>query len=395
MTTETVESVKHSASLEISDEEFMKQPSEVFLEDPKGSEENTSDKQQINPADQTAEEIAAAKTAANSEAQEQTDATANKEEVGQSDGDTQTKLEPSRDSDAEESLDTSNLNKSDTKGDTPDTKQFDYESAYKKVSEPFKANGVEMRVDNPEDMIKLMQKGAGYQKKMADLQPHLKVIKMLQNNNLLDEGKLHNLIDLANKDPKAIAKLIKESGLDPLDIDTEGAKDYQPKNHSVGDKEFALDSVLEDLKDSPTFTKTIDVLTKEWDPKSKTAVADTPEIITIIDSHMSNGVYDKVNTVMQQEKALGKLTGVSDLDAYMQITEHLERTGILKMAGSQGVNPSTVSSELEAKKLAEEAQRNKEREAAAPVNLAATKEKAKTAFLNLSDADFLKQGPPG
>jgi hypothetical protein len=164
MTTETVESVKHSASLEISDEEFMKQPSEVFLEDPKGSEENTSDKQQINPADQTAEEIAA-----NSEAQEQTDATANKEEVGQSDGDTQTKLEPSRDSDAEESLDTSNLNKSDTKGDTPDTKQFDYESAYKKVSEPFKANGVEMKVDNPEDMIKLMQKGAGYQKKMADL----------------------------------------------------------------------------------------------------------------------------------------------------------------------------------------------------------------------------------
>jgi hypothetical protein len=218
---------------------------------------------------------------------------------------------------------------------------------------------------------------------------------MLQNNNLLDEGKLHNLIDLANKDPKAIAKLIKESGLDPLDIDTEGAKDYQPKNHSVGDKEFALDSVLEDLKDSPTFTKTIDVLTKEWDPKSKTAVADTPEIITIIDSHMSNGVYDKVNAVMQQEKALGKLTGVSDLDAYMQITEHLERTGILKMAGSQGVNPSTVSSELEAKKLAEEAQRNKEREAAAPVKHAATKEKAKTAFLNLSDADFLKQGPPG
>lgn len=395
MTTDTAESKEATvAPLELSDEDFMNQPSEVFLEDPKGSEENAEDKQEIDPAGQTAEEIAAAKVAADSKAREQTDATTNKEEVGQPGGDTQTELETSQDGDAKESLDTSDQTSTDTKGDTPDTKEIDDESAYKKVFEPFKANGVEMKVDNPEDAIKLMQKGAGYQKKMADLKPHLKVIKMLQNNNLLEEDKLHNLIDLANKDPKAIAKLVKESGLDPLDIDTEGSADYQPKNHSVGDKEFALDTVLEDLKDSPTFTKTIDVLTKEWDPKSKTAVADTPEIITIIDNHMSNGVYDKVNAVMQQEKALGKLTGVSDLDAYMQITAQLQETGVLTTAGKQ-TDPATVSSDAKAIKLAEEAERTKAREAAAPVKHVATKEKAKTAFLNLSDDDFLKQGPPG
>ena len=376
MTTDTQGSVD---SLELSDEDFMNQPNEAFLEDPQGSEENAEGGKEI----------------ADSEAQEQTDATTNKEEVGQPTGDTQKELETSKDGDADESLDTSKKDSPDTKGDTQDTKEFDYESAYKKVMSPFKANGVEMKLDNPEDMIRLAQMGANYQKKMADMKPNLKVIKMLQNNDLLDEAKLHNLIDLANKDPKAIAKLIKESGLDPLDIDTDEAADYKPKNYSIGDKEYALDTVLEDLKDSPTFTKTIDVLTKEWDSKSKEVVSDTPVIISIIDSHMGSGVYDKVNAVMQQEKTLGRLVGVSDLDAYMQITEQLQSTGVLKLVGDKQANPSTVSSETEANKLAEEAQRIKEREAAAPVKHSTMKEKAKTAFLGQSDADFLKQGPPG
>ena len=36
--------------------------------------------------------------------------------------------------------------------------------------------------------------------------------------------KICNLIDISKKDPKAIAQLIKESGIDPLDIDTDEIK---------------------------------------------------------------------------------------------------------------------------------------------------------------------------
>ena len=129
------------------------------------------------------------------------------------------------------------------------------------------------------------------------------------------------LIDLSKKDPKAIAKLIQESDIDPLDIDKDVPTDYQPTDYSVTDKEYNLDAVLDEIKDSETFTKTIDVLTKDWDNKSKSIITDYPEIISVIDSHMNNGVFEKVNAVLQQEKALGKLVGIPDIDAYRQITD--------------------------------------------------------------------------
>ena len=112
---------------------------------------------------------------------------------------------------------------------------------------------------------------------------------MLENNELLDESKLNNLIDLSKKDPQAITKLIKESTLDPLEIDKDAPVDYQPTNYSISDKEYELDRVLDEIKNTNTFDKTIDVLTKDWDSDSKTAVSDNPEIISVINTHMGNG----------------------------------------------------------------------------------------------------------
>ena len=145
------------------------------------------------------------------------------------------------------------------------------------------------------------------------------VIKMLEKNELLDEAKLHNLIDLSKKNPKAIAKLIEESDVDPLDIDKDVPTDYQPTDYSVTDKEYNLDQVLDEIKDTDTFNRTINVLTKEWDTPSKTTISDNPEIISIVNTHMGNGVFDQVNSVLQQEKALGKLGGIADVEAYKQI----------------------------------------------------------------------------
>ena len=180
-----------------------------------------------------------------------------------------------------------------------------------------------MQVKDPQDIVRLMQMGANYQKKMAQLKPNLKLIKMLEKNELLDEAKLHNLIDLSKKDPKAIAKLIEESDIDPLDIDKDVSTDYQPTNYSVTDKEYHLDQILDEIKDTETFSKTINVLTKEWDAKSKSTITDYPEIIGIINTHMGNGVYEKVNAVLQQEKSLGKLNGISDVEAYREIAEYM------------------------------------------------------------------------
>ena len=373
-------------SLGLSDQEFLEKDPNDFLEpvEETGSEDNI----ETNTSDQTDDSEEASQEEV-SEAQEQTEVEATQDEVSQPEGDTQTEQEKSADSDTTESLDTSTDDSTDTKEDTPETTELDYKSAFKKVTSPFKANGVDMQVTDPNDIVRLMQMGANYQKKMSQLKPNLKLIKMLENNDLLNEARLNNLIDLSKKDPKAITKLIKESSIDPLEIDKDAPVDYQPTNYSVTDKEYELDRILDDIKHTKTFDKTIDTLTKDWDASSKELVSDNPEIIGVINTHMGNGVFDKVNSVMQQERTLGKLDGIPDVEAYRMIVEHMHKSGALIDTTKSPITASKVSSNSGQEA---DADRNKKRKAVAPVKQTATKTpKKEEDFLGLSDEEFMKK----
>ena len=373
-------------SLGLSDQEFLEKDPAEFLEpvEETGSEDN----KETNTSDQTDDSEEASQEEV-SEAQEQTEVEATQDEVSQPEGDTQTEPEKSTDSDTTESLDTSTDDSTDTKEDTPETTELDYKSAFKKVTSPFKANGVDMQVTDPNDIVRLMQMGANYQKKMAQLKPNLKLIKMLENNDLLNEARLNNLIDLSKKDPKAITKLIKESSIDPLEIDKDAPVDYQPTNYSVTDKEYELDRILDDIKHTKTFDKTIDILTKDWDASSKELVSDNPEIIGVINTHMGNGVFDKVNSIMQQERTLGKLDGIPDVEAYRMIVEHMHKSGALVDTTKSTTTASKVSSNSGQEA---DADRNKKRKAVAPVKQTATKTpKKEEDFLGLSDEEFMKK----
>tara|TARA_R110002096_G_scaffold364195_3_gene557296 strand:+ start:1248 stop:2399 length:1152 start_codon:yes stop_codon:yes gene_type:complete len=374
-------------SLNLSDEEFMNQDPAAFLAEPEGAEEAVDP--EIESVDEPTEDMP---PQGDSEAQEEPEFETEEEEVGDLDGDTQTEHEPFSEGEELESLDTSDEDSTDTEDDNPETTEFDYESAYKKVTKPFKANGAEMTVTDPDDIISLMQMGANYQKKMATMKPNLKMIKMLENAGLLDESKLNNLIDISKKDPKAVAKLIEESGIDPLDIDTADKSDYQPTDYSVSDKEYNLDQVLDGIKDTSTFSRTIDVLTKEWDTGSKSIISDNPEIISIINLHMENGVYDKVNAVMQQEKMLGKLAGVPDVKAYKTIAESMHQQGLLSQKNDSKGGSAKVSSETDDQSQAN-AERTKKRKAVAPVkqSKSVTKSEDSEDFLGLSDDEFMKK----
>ena len=366
-------------SLGLSDTEFLeKDPAELLAEENEVETNIETEEPEVPSVEE------------GSDAQEQTDVETNQDEVSQPEEDTQPEHEKSTDSDATESLDTSTEDSTDTKEDTPETKEFDYESAYKKVSEPFRANGVDIKVDDPEDIVRLMQMGANYQKKMAQLKPHLKIIKMLENNDLLKPGQLNNLIDVFKKDPKAIAKLVKESTLDPLDIDKDAPSDYEPNDYSVSDGEIELDQVLEDIKDTDTFNRTINVLTKSWDTASKQTISEHPEIIRIINSHMANGVFDKVDAVLQRDKALGKTEGLPDVEAYKQIADYMFKNGELHTNSPE--DKSKVSSKMTEVQEQANADRNKKRKAVAPVKQTTTKKAAPDGdFLGLSDEDFMKK----
>ena len=267
------------------------------------------------------------------------DADTDTEEDDESDTTDEDSTEDVQDEDKQEAV-------KDNKEEDVKDSELDYKAEYEKLIAPFRANGKDMQISNVDDAITLMQQGANYNKKMAGLKPNLKLMKMLENNELLDESKLAFLIDLNKKNPEAVQKFIKDSGLDPLEIDTEGNAEYTPGTYTVDDTEVELDSVLDDIRDTKSFNETIDIISNKWDASSKKVLLEQPSIIGIINEHVSNGVYAKITQVVENERMLGRLKNLSDLEAYRHIGDAIQAKG-----GFNKKEPTSKANEDAAKKV--------------------------------------------
>ena len=271
--------------------------------------------------------------------------------------------------------------------ETKETAEVDFEAAYKRITSPFKASKRMMQVDNIDDAIALMQKGADYHNKMKTIAPHLKMVSMLEKEGLLDQAKLNNLIDISKKDPKAIAQLIKDSGIDPLDIDTDEEVGYKPTEYGISDKEFQINQAIDDIRDTPSFDKTINVLAKEWDDESKKLISENPAIIGILNDHVYNGVYDRVQSVMDTERALGRLQ-MPDVEAYRQVAEHLFNSGAIVNEGQGNQSPNASVPKPKAR---DDVAIKQKRKAAASTKKTTTKNSTVPPnYLNMTDEEFLK-----
>ena len=270
--------------------------------------------------------------------------------------------------------------------------EIDYKVQYEALLSPFRANGKDIKVDTVEDARSLMQMGANYNKKMAALKPNLKVVKMLDNHGLLDEGKLSYLIDLSKKDPEAIKKLVKDSGLDPLDIDTDNIA-YKPNTYNVSDNEVALDGILDDIRDTSTFNTTIDIIGNKWDETSKDIIAKDPNIIKVINEHVGSGIFKKVSEVVERERILGRLSGLSDIEAYKQVGDAINSNGgfgdPVQATPTQPISTSKSNSVNKANNPVDPKLKDK-RKAAGSTKSKPSKSKAQFDVLNMSDEEFEK-----
>lgn len=207
---------------------------------------------------------------------------------------------------------------------------INYETFFKEVMKPFKANGKTVEPRSPEEVIRLMQMGAGFGRKLQDMQPHIKTLKMLEKENLLDPTELSYLIDLRNKNPDAIKKLIKDSNIDPLDLNIEDNVDYKPVNRSVSDAEVAFEDALANLKDRPNGSETIQIINQTWDKESLALVWEQPNLLDIFQTQRENGIYDKIVAEIEHRKVFGKIApNTPFIQAYTTVGDELHKSGAL------------------------------------------------------------------
>lgn len=278
---------------------------------------------------------------------------------------------------------------------------IDYKAAYEQLFAPFKANGREIKVTSVDDAIALMQMGANYNKKMAALKPNLRLMKMLENNGLLSEEKLSFLIDLDKKNPAAISRLVKDSGVDPLDLGAEQASAYKQTTYTVDDREVELDAVLDEIQSTPSYSKTLDVVSNKWDGPSKQTIATAPAILKVINAHMESGVYDVIAAEVENERLFGRLTGLSDIEAYRKVGDAIQARGgfnhlFAATADKQATTPASPVTPAPAPKTVDDGKLKDKKRAASSTRPVASVAPAAADFnpLALSDEEIAKMAVP-
>ena len=267
--------------------------------------------------------------------------------------------------------------------------EVDTSEEAKKLFEPFKANGRTMHIKNAEEGIRLMQLGAGFNTKMEELKPKMGILRTLEREGLLDNDKLAFLIDLHKKNPEAIGKLVKDSGVDPLELDDDKVAAYKPGNYATSEKELDLDATLDGLRHTKTYETLIDTVANKWDTKSKQVVGDNPVVLNLISSQMESGVYDRIMDEVTRQKALGQLSGVPLLQAYDLVGKELNDAGAFKdLVAEKPARKLVTPGKEKARAVREEDAAR--RKAAAPTRKtgAPAPKKPVTDVWSMSDAEF-------
>lgn len=260
----------------------------------------------------------------------------------------------------------------------------DYKAIYQRLfGSPIRAAGQDIKLNDPEEAISLIQKGVGFHSKMNRLHGELKYVEMLRNNGLLDEQKLSLLIDAQAGKPGAIKKLLDSAKVDPLTLDSAEASAYAPSDHRVSDEQVQFQSVVSDLSTNDA-GKQILSDAQGWDTATKAEIYRTPGVLQLLAEQKEMGRYDLIVAEVSRAKVLGQLPpGESFLQTYTRVGQQMMQ------AGRFGTSPPSTPTPVAQKTVTPPAPANsKKAAAAAPTRVSTPGAKPLPDIKEMDDAAF-------
>ena len=210
----------------------------------------------------------------------------------------------------------------------------------------FKANGREFKFTQDEmleQFPKIFGQAMDYTKKTQAMKPWRKTIDAIEQAKLGHED-INLMIDVMKGNKEAIAEVMKRTGVDSLEIDTENSK-YTPNDYGRDDKALAIKDIVEEISVDKEYEITHRVLSKEWDENSFREMTEDPDLIRLLHVDVKTGMFDKVQPIADKIKVLDR-GSKTDLEYY--------RLASIELAQQQ----------QEANRVAYEAERQKQERAA-------------------------------
>lgn len=228
-----------------------------------------------------------------------------------------------------------------------DAPTIDYAAEYAKlVGAPIKANGKEITLKSTDEVLRLVQQGANYNKRMEELKPARKAAAMLENAGLLgDEAAVSQMIDLYNGKHEAIAKMIKDLNIDIYALDLDSASKYTPTSHLQTDEQVIFQDTLKEVRSLEGGQEAM-TLIDSWDRESKELIWGNATAVRQIYDYKQSGVYDTVATEVERRKALGQIPpGTPFITAFTQVGNDLAAQAEAEAARTATVQQNTVAAE--------------------------------------------------
>lgn len=208
----------------------------------------------------------------------------------------------------------------------------------KEALAPLKANGRLYNLSSIDELRQLAQKGIGFTQKAQKLAQYNKYIKLLEENNLLDTNKLSFAVDLFKKDPKAISKLLRDTGIDPLEINPEDADNYKPIDYAGSEEKQALDNAIAQIQEFPDGQEFISDFARRIlnDKNAQEEVLKAPHIISQLYETKRIGLYDQVIAELDKQIALNPYyVNIPFLQAFSDIAGRIIQNQNIAKANAQ------------------------------------------------------------
>lgn len=267
---------------------------------------------------------------------------------------------------------------SEEDGAPSSTEELDVaEEAQLPQAHKFKANGKDYEFTSQElieQFPKVFGQAMDYTKKMQTIKPWRKTIDALDAAKLSHED-VSLMIDVFKGDKSAISEVIKRTGVDTLDLDTDEANPYVAKNYGRDDQTLAIQDVVDSISSDPEYVTTHTILSKEWDDSSWGVVAQSPEMIRLLHQDVKSGMYQQLQPLAEKVKVFSAGTK-SDLDCYKEAAQQFFKQKAARVAAEQQVaadKAQKAARQLEADKLQEIKAKAEQR---AATKKASTKRKA-------------------
>jgi len=310
------------------------------------------------------EEIVETDNADNDESEEEEE---NEEDIGsdQPEGELEESDHDSSDEEKSEETDEDNTDETEEANPDGDADPVDAESSegvIEEKSEPqpaqtysFKANGKDYDFSSEEiveQFPKMFAKAMDYTKKMQTIAPWRKTIDAIEGAEL-SHTDVSLMIDALKGDKEAITEVLKRTGTDTLELDTDADSNYVAKDYGRDENALAIQDIVSDIGSDPEYAITEQILSKGWDQKSWDTMSAKPELIRLLHADVKSGLYDKLKPTVDKLKVYDGNTK-SDLEYYGEAAKsyyaRLEANKNLNMQKASETNALAEKKKEEAQK---------------------------------------------